>query len=113
MTSRTLRLRRDHPDWFGGSCTPLRAEGPAARHAVAFARGGRDGQAITVATRLPAGLRRIGGWAQTVLPLPDGTWRDVLTGATHAGAQVPLSALVQRMPVALLVRLTPEGIPAR
>jgi (1->4)-alpha-D-glucan 1-alpha-D-glucosylmutase len=113
VTSRTLRLRREHPAWFGGRCTPLRAEGPAARHAVAFARGGRDSQAITVATRLPARLRRIGGWAQTVLPLPDGTWRDVLTGATHAGAQVLLSALAQQLPVALLVRVTPEGIAAR
>jgi (1->4)-alpha-D-glucan 1-alpha-D-glucosylmutase len=112
VTSRTLRLRRDHPDWFGGSCTPLRAEGPAARHAVAFARGGGS-QAITVATRLPAGLRRIGGWAQTVLPLPEGTWRDVLTGATHPGPQVPLSALTQPLPVALLVRAFPERIPAR
>ena len=47
-----LRLRREHPDWFAGEYTPLAAEGPAARHAVGFARGGH---AVTVATRLPGG----------------------------------------------------------
>jgi (1->4)-alpha-D-glucan 1-alpha-D-glucosylmutase len=110
VTSHALRLRRDHPGWFAGSYTPLPAHGPAARHAVAFARGGGgDGEAITVATRLPRGLRRGGGWADTVLPLPGGRWRDVLTGAAHSGTSVLLSALTERLPVALLVK---EGIKA-
>ncbi len=60
VTSRALRLRRDHPDWFAGTYEPLAASGPAAGHALAFARGGA---AVTVATRLPAGLRDRGGWA--------------------------------------------------
>ena len=67
VTSRALRLRRDHPDWFAGSYEPLTAAGDAAGHAVAFARGGH---AVTVATRLPGGLRRRGGWGGTLLPLP-------------------------------------------
>ena len=50
VTTAALRLRRAHPDWFAAGYQPLAAEGPAAGHAVAFARG----QAITVATRLPA-----------------------------------------------------------
>ena len=56
VTARALRLRRDHPDWFAGGYAPLAATGPAAPHAVAF----RRGDAVTVATRLPAGLRRTG-----------------------------------------------------
>jgi (1->4)-alpha-D-glucan 1-alpha-D-glucosylmutase len=100
VTSRALRLRRDHPDWFAGSYRPLPAEGRAARHAIAFIRGGRS---VTVATRLPAGLRRMGGWADTVLPLPDGRWLDVLTGASHAGPHLQISAVTDRLPVALLV----------
>jgi (1->4)-alpha-D-glucan 1-alpha-D-glucosylmutase len=103
VTSRTLRLRRDHADWFAGSYAPLRAEGPAARHVVAFLRGNR---AVSVATRLPVGLRRRGGWADTMLPLPAGRWRDVLTGVTHCGACPALSALTERLPVALLVSVT-------
>jgi len=100
VTSRALRLRRDHPDWFAGSYTPLASEGPAAEHAVAFLRGGH---AVTVVTRLPAGLRRRGGWADTALPLPELHWRDVLTGVRHAGLTPPLSELTWRLPVALLI----------
>ena len=100
VTSRTLRLRRDHPDWFGGSYAPLASEGPAAEHALAFVRGEH---AVTVVTRLPAGLRRRGGWADTALPLPELHWRDVLTGARHAGLRPPLDELTRRLPVALLI----------
>ena len=104
VTSAALRLRREHPDWFAGDYRPLDAEGPAAGHAVSFLRGApAGGAAVTVATRLPGGLRRRGGWADTVLPLPAGPWRDVLTGATHAGPRPLLSSLAKRFPVALLV----------
>jgi (1->4)-alpha-D-glucan 1-alpha-D-glucosylmutase len=103
VTSRALRLRREHPEWFAGGYVPLAASGEADRHAVAFARG----RSVTVVTRLPRGLRRRGGWAGTVLPLPGAgdtgaTWRDVLTGAVF-GARPLLSDLTERLPVALLV----------
>ena len=101
VTSAALRLRRKHPDWFAGEYAPLPAEGAAARHAVGYARGGH---AVTVVTRLPASLRRRGGWAGTTLPLPHaGPWRNVLTGASLPGARPLLSELLQRLPVALLV----------
>jgi malto-oligosyltrehalose synthase len=100
LTSRALALRRDHPEWFTGGYTPLACEGPAAEHAVAFLRGG---YAVTVVTRLPAGLRRRGGWADTALPLPQLHWRDVLTGVRHAGLRPLLSELTRRLPVALLI----------
>jgi (1->4)-alpha-D-glucan 1-alpha-D-glucosylmutase len=100
VTSRALRLRRDHPDWFGGSYAPLASEGPAAEHALAFVRGEH---AVTVVTRLPARLRRRGGWADTALPLPELHWRDVLTGVRHAGLRPPLDELTRRLPVALLI----------
>jgi (1->4)-alpha-D-glucan 1-alpha-D-glucosylmutase len=100
VTSRALWLRRDHPDWFAGGYAPIACEGPAAEHAFAFLRGGH---AVTVVTRLPAGLRRRGGWADTVVSLPELHWRDVLTGVRHAGLRPPLSELTWRLPVALLV----------
>jgi (1->4)-alpha-D-glucan 1-alpha-D-glucosylmutase len=108
VTSRALRLRRDHPDWFAGGYAPLSASGPAAGHVVAFQRGGH---AICVATRLPAGLRRLGGWSATALPLPPADpavqWTDVLTGRVlGASREVPLAELTRRLPVALL---TPEA----
>ena len=119
VTRAALRLRRDHPRWFAGSYRPLPAEGPAAGHALSFLRGSsaQGGPAVTVATRLPGGLRERGGWADTVLPLPGGPWRDVLTGDTHAGPRPALSSLTERLPVALLIpsrsgRANPPEVPA-
>jgi (1->4)-alpha-D-glucan 1-alpha-D-glucosylmutase len=119
VTSGALRLRRDHRDCFVGDAAgyhPLAAEGPAAGHVIAFARGDLaypDCACVTVATRLPAGLRRCGGWAETILQFPragGAGWRDVLTGQAHAGDRVPLAELTQVLPVALLVPL--ESDPA-
>ena len=102
VTSRALRLRRARPEWFAGEYAPLAASGPSAGHAAAFLRGG---QAVTVVTRLPVGLRRRGGWQDTMLPLPGGgAWADLLTGAVHRGPTVPMAALTGRLPVALLVQ---------
>jgi (1->4)-alpha-D-glucan 1-alpha-D-glucosylmutase len=113
VTARTLRLRRARPEWFAGRYTPMAAAGPAAGHVLAFARGdGADGgPAVTVATRLPVGLRDRGGWSDTVLPLASrgrgpGGWVDMLTGAVVRGDRVLLGELMRVLPVALLV---PEG----
>lgn len=96
VVHKALALRRERPDLFGGY-RALHAEGPAAEHAVSFARNGL----ITVATRLPVGLAAAGGWRETVLPLPAGEWNDVLTGDRTDGT---LSTMLSRYPVALLVR---------
>jgi (1->4)-alpha-D-glucan 1-alpha-D-glucosylmutase len=110
VAARTLRLRRAHPERFTGAYTPLAATGPAAPHALAFARGDTvgGGPAVTVATRLPVGLRNRGGWSDTVLPLTGWGrgWVDVLTGAVFRGEHVPMGELMRVLPVALLV---PEG----
>ncbi|WP_033294315.1 malto-oligosyltrehalose synthase [Amycolatopsis jejuensis] len=99
VVHRALTLRRDRPELFAGY-RPLQAEGVAAEHLLAFERGG--GLAVAV-TRLPLGLDRAGGWRDTVLPLRDGEWTDVLTG--RAVGDAPRAAeLFGRYPVALLVR---------
>ncbi|HSZ30137.1 MAG TPA: malto-oligosyltrehalose synthase, partial [Pseudonocardiaceae bacterium] len=97
VVSRALRARRDHPERFTGY-TPLRATGPAAPHAVAFARTG----VVAAATRLPVGLAAHGGWGETVLSLPEGSWTDAFTGFSTS-SHVPLANLLTRYPVALLL----------
>jgi (1->4)-alpha-D-glucan 1-alpha-D-glucosylmutase len=97
VTSRALRLRRERR--FTGYAR-LGATGPAAEHLVGFDRGG----AVTVATRLPVGLRRRGGWGDTELVLPAGHWTDVLTGGRFAGPAVRLADLLTAYPVALLAK---------
>jgi (1->4)-alpha-D-glucan 1-alpha-D-glucosylmutase len=107
LVSRTLRLRREHPTWFGASATqtPLLAIGRASEHAVAYLRGEH---VAVVATRLPVGLAHTGGWRDTALSLPDGVWRCEISGLSYRtkenGGSVPLAELLRFSPVALLVR---------
>jgi (1->4)-alpha-D-glucan 1-alpha-D-glucosylmutase len=99
VTSRALRLRRDRTDLFTGYAA-VAADGAAADHVFAFDRGG----AVAVATRLPVGLAAGGGWRDTVLHLPPGTWHDLLTGRPAGSEHVPMADLLGQYPVALLVR---------
>ena len=49
------------------------------------------------------GLAARGSWGDTVLPLPDGSWTDALTG-TRVHGTPELSRLLSRYPTALLTR---------
>ncbi|WP_293783480.1 malto-oligosyltrehalose synthase [uncultured Aeromicrobium sp.] len=100
LVQRVLTLRRDRPELFR-AYRGLRAAGPAADHVVAFSR---SDDLVTVATRLPLGLERAGGWRDTVLDLPEGDWTDAMTGRPRQGGQQRLAELLDRYPVALLVR---------
>jgi (1->4)-alpha-D-glucan 1-alpha-D-glucosylmutase len=102
LVSRALRLRREQPQRFGGY-TPVAARGPAAGHLVAFDRGG----VIAAVTRLPVGLRVRGGWGDTVLPVPDGTWTCALSGAVFGGTALRVADVLAQYPVALLVHSRP------
>jgi (1->4)-alpha-D-glucan 1-alpha-D-glucosylmutase len=96
VVSRALRLRREYPDLFA-SYHAVTAEGPAADHVVAFDRSG----AITVATRLPVGLGRAGGWGTTSIDV--GPVSDVISGRRFSGP-IQLAELLADYPVAMLVR---------
>ncbi|WP_410789178.1 malto-oligosyltrehalose synthase [Kribbella sp. C-35] len=98
VTSRALRLRRQYPEAFAGSYTPLPTSNG---HAVAFARGDA---VITVATRLPAALQRLGGWGESMVVLPSGQWKNVLTGRDVGSGAARIVDLLTDLPVALLVR---------
>jgi len=102
VTTRALRLRRDHPELFTRYAS-LAVIGDAAQHAVAFDRGG----AVTLATRLPVSLEARGGWGSTAVLLPRRPVVDVLTGRQFEGGEVPLADALSRYPVALLA---PRGV---
>ncbi|GAB3183524.1 (1-_4)-alpha-D-glucan 1-alpha-D-glucosylmutase [Micromonospora palomenae] len=97
VVSRTLRLRRDRPELFT-TYRPVAAAGPAGAHAVAFDRGG----AVAVATRLPLGLVRSGGWRGTTLSISGNSVTDVFTGRVYSGSELLLDDLLSTYPVALL-----------
>jgi (1->4)-alpha-D-glucan 1-alpha-D-glucosylmutase len=104
VVSRALRVRREHPEWFGpgASYRPLWAAGSAADHLVAFTRAE---SVVTVVPRLVLGLRRGGGWRDTTLTLPDGRWLDVLTGRRHDGGTAYVLRLLRDFPVTMLIRV--------
>ncbi|HET6534414.1 MAG TPA: malto-oligosyltrehalose synthase [Actinoplanes sp.] len=99
VTSRTLRLRRQRPELFSGY-RPVYAEGRVGDHVLGFDRGG----VVTVATRLPVGLARHGGWHDTTLPLDGHSFTDVLTGTGYGGSRLAVADLLHTYPVALLVK---------
>lgn len=96
-----LRLRREHPEWFGMEAvyTPLVAEGPRSEHLVGYRRGD------CVAVLAPRWTLKLGNnWAVTTVELPQGPWKNALTGETVMGGCLRVQALFQRFPVALLMR---------
>jgi (1->4)-alpha-D-glucan 1-alpha-D-glucosylmutase len=102
VTATALKLRRR----IGPRAPYVPIE--AGEHAIAFARGdgvsgdgASGGRAVAVATRLPVGLERRGGWGSETITLPHGHWRDLLTGCEHTG-RVPMAHLLSRYPVAIL-----------
>ena len=101
VTTRALQARRLHPEVLGpgASYEALAASGDRAEHLVAFVRGGG---ALTLAPRLVRGLA--GDWQGTTLEVPAGRWRDQITGEMVPAGVTPVSRLLARFPVALLLR---------
>jgi (1->4)-alpha-D-glucan 1-alpha-D-glucosylmutase len=103
VTSRALRLRRDHPEWFTGPAASFRRLRTGTDHAFAVARGDDSGdQVVAVVTRLAASLE---DWGDHALTLPAGQWTDLLTGRpVDSTGQVKLAGILDHLPVALLTR---------
>ncbi|GAB1641827.1 malto-oligosyltrehalose synthase [Krasilnikovia sp. MM14-A1259] len=99
VTSRALRLRRRHPELFG-AYRPVFAQGRAGEHALVFDRGG----VVVVATRLPVGLSRHGGWDDAALSLDGFRFTDVVTGNEVVGRRIAVADVLATYPVALLVK---------
>ena len=101
VTHRALALRRELVDAFGerGDYQPLVG---TSRHLVGFLRGG---EVATLVTRAPKRLEVGGGWDDATVTLPEGRWRDELTGLLHGGAGTRCADVFAEYPVALLRRV--------
>ena len=105
VTSRALRVRRDHAPAFVGPDAGFVPLPHSSGHSLTYARTvGGDPRVVVVATRLAAGLERLGGWAEHTLALPAGPWHDVLADREVDGGARRVADLLDRLPVALLVR---------
>src|SRR5207245_6133463 len=102
-----LAVRRQYPHPFGreSTFTPMLARGARAEQAVAFCRG------RMVITLVPRLVMKLGGeWRNTMLEIPAGNWRNVLTGERLCGGENAISTLLARFPVCLLVREMDVGL---
>jgi len=97
-----LRLRAEHPEWFGRDAgyVPLVAKGAKAEHVIAYQRGD---DVITVVPRLWMSFQ--GEWGETSLTLPEGNWKNLLSGRDVQGGTRRLVDLFGAFPVALLIRV--------
>jgi (1->4)-alpha-D-glucan 1-alpha-D-glucosylmutase len=102
VTHKALSVRRRCARSFGdlGDYQPLVG---TSRHLVGFVRGG---EVATLVTRALKRLEVAGGWADATFPLPEGLWRDELTGELYGGAATRCADVFSARPVALLRRMS-------
>jgi (1->4)-alpha-D-glucan 1-alpha-D-glucosylmutase len=101
VTESALQLRRRRSTTFiAGRYTPLFAKGPTREHIVSF---GRGDDVVVAVSRWTLKLAEK-GWGGTLLALPQGRWRDCITGQQWSDS-VPAEDLFATMPVAMLERL--------
>ncbi|HEX4230790.1 MAG TPA: malto-oligosyltrehalose synthase [Bryobacteraceae bacterium] len=96
-----LRVRRENPEAFGpeGKYSPIEVKGAKAGHALGFLRGDRI---VVIIPRLV--LKANSNWIDTAVELPEGQWRNALTGAILSGGTSRLRQVFAEFPVALLIR---------
>ncbi len=108
VTSRALRTRRDLAEAFVGPDAGFVPLPHSSGHVLTYARtAAGEPRVAVVATRLAAAVDRLGGWMDHTIALPDGEWHDVLTDREVTGGVREIGSLLDRLPVALLVRVSP------
>jgi (1->4)-alpha-D-glucan 1-alpha-D-glucosylmutase len=95
-----LRLRNEHPEWFGAEAryVPVVAEGAGSERVMAYLRGEH---VMTVVARWTKDAK---DWGDTSVRVPEGTWRNRFTDAEVGGGDVKVADLLGGFPVALLAR---------
>jgi (1->4)-alpha-D-glucan 1-alpha-D-glucosylmutase len=121
VTAVIARFRREHPDFFARAAyVPLEPAGKLRDHVVAFARCAEERVIVVAVSRffmklgcsrkIPVGKEIWGDLRVETAELPDGIYRDLLSGALmqtsgdREHAFSPGSALFASLPVAVLVR---------
>lgn len=106
VVAAALHVRSNYSsDFVGSDYQAVFAEGEAEDYLIGLGRGPRPDRVdvIAVATRKPFHLWAAGGWGDTTLTVPEGSWTEVLTGRSVTGT-VDVESLLSVFPTALLVR---------
>jgi (1->4)-alpha-D-glucan 1-alpha-D-glucosylmutase len=106
LIATALAVRTRNQDGFGSDSgyRRLAVTGSRAEHAICFSRTRPDKQVATLTIALRWPLLLAPGWGDTVVDLPDGAWRDALTGHVVTGGSQRLETLLAEAPIALLER---------
>jgi (1->4)-alpha-D-glucan 1-alpha-D-glucosylmutase len=121
VTGKLLNLSREHKRVFErGEYIPVKVEGTAADHVVAYMRSSGERHVLVVAPRLAYRLAAAKGsdvhdraiWLGTHLQVPgefgDARWTDAFTGAAFDGTPGNIEELFVTMPLAVLVSVREE-----
>jgi (1->4)-alpha-D-glucan 1-alpha-D-glucosylmutase len=98
VTTAALRARREAADSFAGAYEAFDSGHDCL---FGFVRGGDH---LTLVTRWPTTLAASGGWGDSSVQLPDGTWTDALTGRRIGSGRQRVGDVLSHLPVALLRR---------
>ena len=100
VVHKALLLRKEHPGWFGPAAeyASLLVEGTEVERVIAYRRGER------VVTVVPRWSHEAKAWGETAVEVPEGRWRNRLTGVEVEGGRVLVGELLKAFPVALLTR---------
>ena len=105
LTHRLAQLRAERPDTFVGPRSGYRAVPVTTSHAFAYARLlDEEPDVVVIVRRLGRRLRRLGGWREESVVLPDGQWTEVLTEESVDGGAQRLADVVGDLPVVVLAR---------
>lgn len=100
LVTTALRVRQTY-DLDEATYLPLSARGPQDRHLLGFQRGDN---VLVLVTRRQISLNRGGGWADTTVVLPEGTWQDALGNTIFSGT-VSVASMFDQRPYSILVRM--------
>ena len=105
LTHRLAHLRSERPETFVGPRSGYRAVPVTTSHAFAYARLlDEEPDVIVIVRRLGRRLRRLGGWREESVVLPDCPWTDILTGRPIDGGAQRLADVLADLPVVVLAR---------
>ena len=103
LTHRLAQLRAERPDTFVGPRSGYRTVPVTTSHAFAYARLlDEEPDVVVIVRRLGRRLRRLGGWREESVVLPDGHWTEVLTEQSIDGGAQRLADVVGDLPVVVL-----------
>ena len=98
-------MRSERPETFVGPRSGYRTVPVTTSHAFAYARLlDEEPDVIVIVRRLGRRLRRLGGWREESVVLPDCPWTDILTGRPIDGGAQRLADVLADLPVVVLAR---------